>query len=165
MIRPISLLVCALSAFAFGCATSQSAIDTDGPVEVSFYQGGLRQFSIVNEAHSNRVELYSQKAASASTKVASNEVMDALLDRFATYDFFELSQNGSFGGIADGRALEILGPDGSVYFHVGKDSPPEHWEYFTSCRVAFIDVYNRIFAPQSVDNTQGESIFGTRQTR
>ena len=165
MIRPISLLLCALGALVAGCATSQSVIDTDGPVEVSFYQAGQRQFSIVNEAHSNRVELYSKKAGDASTKVASNEIMDALLDRFAEYEFFENSQNGSFGGLADGRALEIQGPNGDVYFHVGKNSPPEQWQNFVSCRVAFLEVYNAIFAPQSVDNTQGESIFGTRRSR
>ena len=165
MIRPISLLLCALGALVAGCATSQSVIDTDGPVEVSFYHQGRRQLSIVNEAHSNRVELYSKKATSASTKVASNEVMDALLDRFADNEFFEMSQNGNFGGIADGRALEVLGPNGSVYFHVGKNSSPEQWKSFASCREAFVDLYNGIFAPQSVENTQGESIFGTQRNR
>jgi hypothetical protein len=91
--------------------------------------------------------------------------MDALLDRFAENQFFELSTEGEFAAIADGRALQISAPDKSVHFYVGKQSPKEHWQSFTTCRIAFIDVYNGIYAPQTVDNNQGESIFGTRRSR
>ena len=73
------------------CASpnSSSALqDMSTPARVTFrdYRQGT-SFVLVNDAHTDRVELYSKISAEPSTKVASNEVMDALLDFLKTTGF------------------------------------------------------------------------------
>ncbi len=160
MIRLTTLLLCLLST---ACASSGYSVAKNEPIEIAFYQAGQRHFTLVNEAHTNRLELYSKISNNASTKVATDEIMDTLLDYFDEQGFFELATSGGTHESSEGRALVFQGRGGTLNLSANSSSSQAQLKAFNSCGKAFIDVWNNIFAPQSVRNTQGESVFGEQK--
>jgi hypothetical protein len=113
-----------------------------------------QRFELVNESHTDRVELYSEKRASAATKVQTDEVLDALLEHMREQGFFRFAEESpapQAGGASITRAIELESPEGTWSFVVGPGSPEEQRLAFDRCFAAFLDLYNATYQLQSVD--------------
>ncbi len=163
MIRLLTLALCLLST---ACVSGGHAIDSGEPARLelsSYARDGMVQFVLVNEAHTSRVELYSEKSQSANTKVASNEDLQELVDYLDDNGFFTNAVAGQAPEATGGKALELELNGATVQWYVSHLSTRAQQEAFTRCYQAMLQVYNSIFAAQSVENTQGESIFGKKR--
>lgn len=137
-----------------GCSSTRgSAPSAMGqPARIRFLSGRSQQsFQLVNETHTNRVELYSTTRTSADTKVQTDEVMDAMLDYFAEQGLFERTQPGGAPTDASLSSLEIEVAGAPVFFAVGPGSSAEDIALFGECRNAFIGVYNETYQLQSLE--------------
>jgi len=143
------------------------ATDLETPVrlELSSYsqRQGTIEFVLLNDAHTSRVELYSRRSQNANTKIATNLIMQELLDYLDENGFFEKAVEGSAPEATGGKALELELDGNTTSWYVGHQSPLRDQEAITLCYKAMLDVYNNIFAAQSVENKQGESIFGKKR--
>jgi hypothetical protein len=129
------------------------------PTRVTFrdYQQGTN-FVLVNEAHTDRVELYSKISAEPSTKVASNEVMDALLDFLNTSGFKKQARP----GVAPRSSTtwrwsgEIETSNGSVFFVVNDQTPTAEKKLFLDCYMNHVQLWSNIFQLQRVEGGPDE---------
>lgn len=163
MIRILIVLACLLST---ACVSSGHATDLDEPVRLeltSYARNGFSQFVLINEAHTSRVEQYSNRAGNANTKVASNEAMQDLLDVLQDNGFFELAVSGTAPEATNGKALELELKSGTTQWYVSLQDPKSTRDTFTRCYKPMIDLWNNIFAAQSVENSQGEAVFGKQR--
>lgn len=165
MIRvPRFLALLLLAAFVAGCASTKGAASTN-PARVKFvdYRSGLK-FELVNEAHTDRVELYSRPTETdVVTKVATNEVMDELLKYMDDSGFFGNSSNGTFPG--DGgsmgfiQALEVERADGTVHMVNSGRLAQTAAAAFRTSRDGFLNLHGKIYGAQTVRHTGNDSIF------
>ncbi len=140
------------------CASGGKHPSAEGqPASVTFtdYRSGLR-FTIVNETHTDRVELYSRsvKASQANTKVATDEVLDALFERMGKLGFFRDASSGSApsGGSANSiQALEVESREGAYHMVQGRGATDGGAKVFRDVRAAVLEVHANIFQAQSID--------------
>jgi len=134
-------------------SASESAVPSP-PARVSFvdYRNGMR-FVLVNESHTDRVELYSRTSTDASTKVATDELMDELLEHLDQrgFDARALSGPAPADSTAWSQVIEVEDSAGTRHLGVGKLTTESERDAFHDCRAAFLYLYNNIFAAQSVD--------------
>jgi hypothetical protein len=176
MLRATSLLLVSILLCGCGSTSSSGATDSENaldgrhsqeegePTRVSFvdYRTGVRM-TLVNEAHSDPVELYSEvrTRATANIKVISNEVMTAMIDHFDDQGFNTWAQRGyapARGRQGELQSFEVETP-GTTSFLVttgGKDAAAET---FRECRTAFLQVQQLTRQVQAVTNDGSEVIF------
>ena len=128
--------------------------DIATPARVTFrdYRQGT-SFVLVNEAHTDRVELYSKISADPSTKVASNEVMNALLEFLKTSGFEEQARPGVAprSSSAWQRSGEIETSGHSVFFVVNDKTPSAEKKMFLDCYLNHVQLWSSIFQLQRVE--------------
>ena len=139
-----------------GCASSSAAAPSGmgRPVRVlvESYRSG-QAFELVNETHTDRLDLYSSTRPSAGTKVQTDDVMDAVLERFAELGLFARAQEGrAVAGTGILRAIEVETPEGVVHMGYGAATSPEDRQVFEECFAAFLQVYNATYQLQSVED-------------
>lgn len=152
---PRLLLVCCL-ALAAACASaaprSSSAQVTSKPARVEFRH--LRQnqkMVLVNQAHTDRVEYYSRQRSDLSTKIATDEVMDALVDYLHGQSrFLEYARPGpapSGGYIKFGEAQL---PRGTFHWGISEQTPKAEADAFLAWQMNFIGLWNDVAQLQTV---------------
>lgn len=158
---PLALSVALPAALLGACASTHAeapaAVGVPARVRVVSYRSG-QAFELVNESHSDRVELYSQKRGSAETKVQTDEVLDELLVQMRRSGFFDLAEPGAApaaGGAALTRAIEVETPQGSWHLVIGAGTDADTLKVFEPCFAGFLDLYNRTYQLQSVDPARG----------
>lgn len=162
-VLPALLLLAPLAGASLALG-SCSSTRTDAPaalgvpvrVRVTSYRSG-QAFELVNETHTDRVELYSSKRTSAETKVQTDEVMDELLAQMRRSGFFDAAEPGlapaaSVAGLT--RAIEVETPEGSWHLLMGTGTEPREQEVFETCFAGFLDLYNATYQLQSVEPTR-----------
>ena len=160
--RRIACLALASIGLFSGCASTSSTAaskELSAPARVSFYDyRGEKSFVLVNEAHTDRVELYSKISDQASTKVASNEVMSALLEFLEDSGFDRQARSGAaprtskvwqWGG-------EIETESGSVFVVVNEQTPTAEKKIFLDCYMNHVQLWSNIFQLQRVKARPGE---------
>jgi len=115
-------------------------------------------FGLVNESHSNRAELYSERQPldRATTKVSPDEVVDEIVAYFREQGFFEIAARGAAPANASQGAsqmLEVALPDGQFHAALRKGVTKEYATTFQTCAKALLDVYNSTMQLQAVDDT------------
>jgi hypothetical protein len=139
-----------------GCASSSAAAPSGmgRPVRVlvESYRSG-QAFELDNETHPDRVDLYSHTRPSAGTKVQTDDVMDAVLERFAALGLFARAEDGrAVAGTGLLRAIEVETPEGVVHMGYGAATSQEDRHVFEQCFAAFLQVYNATYQLQSVED-------------
>ena len=162
--RRTQLTFCLL--LAAGCAStaprsSATAGPQGDPARVVFRD--LRQgqtFALVNEAHSDPLELYSKtrSAAEASTKVIENEVMDALLDYLeGEGDFFDHARPGPAPATGFEKVGQVETDRGTFHMAVSQSSPEEEQQDFLRCYMNFVALWSNVQQFQAVENPGGST--------
>jgi len=124
------------------------------------------RLTLVNEAHTDPSELYSEKRASASTKVTSNEVFEAMLGHFGEKGFWRASSPGYApisGGESMRKAIEVETPEGVRYLALDLRDVKKNYETLLACSTAFIQIYNLTDQNQAVTNEGGKALFDEQQ--
>lgn len=154
---------CALSACASTPREPSRERDPSRALRVTLrdYRNGQR-FELVSESHTSAIELYSQKRASASTKVQSDEVMQGLVDFLREQDFDRHAAPGKAPLQAQGSytsALEVDRAGQVTHLLGGKAVPAAEQKVLSVCRANFLLLYNETDSWQTVDNRSGEGVF------
>jgi hypothetical protein len=173
MKRLLTLLSC--YALLSACASTSSGYSGEGPVvdaapgRVTFidYSDFVR-LNLVNMAHSDPVEYYSEVRSTASTKITYNEVFAAMIQYFDDQGFSRLSQPGyapPSGSRETVQALEVETEAGTRFLVYGKRSTEAERKTFRECVVAWQEVFNRTQQAQAVSNTAGGGLFDEERAR
>lgn len=158
-------LLCALLAPLFltlACASSQSSstarVKTGQPMRVKYlaYLSG-QKLELVNDSHSDRTETYSQtkKLEDAATKVATDEVLDELLKKYAENGFFERAAVGTAPSAAQkgvSQALEVESEGKTRWWGFSSALVDADKQRFKECASLFVYIYNNTYQLQSVDH-------------
>ncbi len=157
--RALGLLSLALLS---ACASTSSAAGVSGPAAparvrfMDYRQGTV--FELVNEAHTDRVSLYSETRANTQTKVTSDEVMEALLEYLDDAGFRGRTRAGVAPRTSDtyhwGGEIEAGGE--SVFMLVSDQSPPGERKMFIDCYMNHVTLWSNTFQLQRVDAGPGE---------
>lgn len=159
------LLLACVPALATGCASAgDSAADPGSyePVRITFrqYKNGV-VFELVNEAHTDRVELYSQVRETADRKVTTDEVADELLHHFDDLHWKRYAAPGPAPESLEGAlfALEVErdGQIEHVIEHAGEETATR-----TDLRLmiqGFLNIYNATWGAQAMKVEPGEDPF------
>lgn len=141
-----------LSILASACASTGNLV-TGTAAQMRFfeYRGGLTM-TVVNESHTDRVELYSEERDNASTKVAPDEVMDALIDRVKEFNFAKFAKDGPAPKTSTlwSQAIEVETAKGTMHMLVGPELSDEAKSSFRRSREAFLQIYNNVYGAQTV---------------
>jgi hypothetical protein len=160
-----------------GSARSDLAVAPVGtPTRVDFrdYRTGVH-LVIVNDSHlavgsteganpqERRAEFYSETRAEAKTKVASDEIMDALLDYFDDAGLPEGAAAGYAPAGSEHASQSIEVRAGEKVYHVlgRRDMPVKEARALRESVVAFNQIYNSLYQLQAVDATPGAQLFKT----
>ena len=141
----------------------ESSMDDAEPGRVTFidYSDFVR-LNLVNVAHSDPVEFYSEVRTTASTKITYNEVFDAMLDYFDDHGFSKVAQPGyapSTGSREILQVLEVQTENGTKFLPYGSGASEEQRRVFKDCVLAWQEVFNRTQQAQAVSNTSGSTLF------
>ena len=146
-----------------GCASTNLVTGTASQVRFYEYRTGLTM-TVVNESHTDRVELYSTERTDASTKVTRDEVMDALIDRVKDVKFAKFAKDGSAPATSTqwSQGIEVQTGKGTTHMLVGPGVAPEAAATFRKAREAFLGIYNNVYGAQAVKNERGKPIFNQK---
>lgn len=171
----LPVLLAVLAALLFSCAapTGSSGRETSDrhsleegvPARVTFieYRGPLRM-NLVNEAHTDPVRLYSEKRATANTKVLSNEVMEAMLEHFEAQGFQRYAQSGfapARPAQGDLQGIEVETGGETVFLVNGAATSAPARDAFRECRTAFLQIQQLTKQAQVVNQGDVREIFRT----
>ena len=155
---PLRLALLALALLP-SCQGPPEAPEVSSPARVRFmdYRQGT-VFELVNEAHTDRVALYSELRSNTETKVTSDEVMDALIDYLEDAGFRGKARVGvaprSSDTLSWGGEVEEDGV--TMYMVVGDTTDPEDRKMFVDCYMNHVTLWSNTFQLQRVDAGPGE---------
>ena len=158
-VRTLGLLSLALfsACASTPTATVESASSVSARVRFMDYRQGTA-FELVNEAHTDRGELYSEVRSNTQTKVTSDEVMDALLEYLDGAGFHGHARAGVAPRASDsfhwGGEIERAGE--TVYMLVSDKTPGGEREMFIDCYMNHVNLWSNTFQLQRVDAGPGE---------
>ncbi len=159
-------LAAAIFAVSFFVSCASSGKSHRGtPVLVAYINPKRGEnFELVNSSHTDRVQLYSESRSrdEAMRKVTSDELMDALLERFEQLEFDKYALAGQ--STAEGPALEVVvgGSHRSIVWE--KEDTLEEKRAWQACLTSFLDLYNSVYGLQSVEISEGEDPFARPAT-
>jgi len=166
----ISLLCCGVLACVSPSSSSPDRFSvedgTPGRVTLLDYRS-QNVLTLVNEAHTDPLEAYTEKRSNASTKVTSNEVFGAMLEYFNDEGWIEISRTGRAPLTATGSmrwALEIESPTGDVqHVAVSLETPKSQMESAIECKLGFMQIFDITQQSQAVENSGGGALFEQQQ--
>ena len=161
----LSLLVGACSSGPSRRAEAPADADLGTPLRVTYimYRSGQR-LELVNEAHTGRVEQYSQVRSDASRKVQTNDVMEGLVEVLRDNGFDRFSNAGP-APLASGSAgpmpwaLELDDSGAVSYIGAVPGLSPKDNQTLLRLATAFVDTYNATYGLQAVKLKPGQSPF------
>ena len=162
LLPALGLLLLALLA---GACSSTPNVTKAGPgawrVGLRDYRSG-RNFELVNESHTSRVEQYSTLRDNADRKVQSDEIIAELVGWLESEGFGTLAQAGTAPTEPGGDrvwVLEVQGPDGPRHVLVTKAISQESYAVCRKLKAGFLDIYNATYAGQAKQMQEGETPF------
>lgn len=153
MVRTLLVLFLLLSSACATGPTRQAAPRSPAqPARVVFRHIERNQtMALVNGAHTDRVELYSQQRRDWSTKVAEDEVMDALIEYlYGPSRFFDHARPGPAptGGYLKYGEAQLAG--GTFHWAIHANSPLEEKQAFLRWQTNFLALWDSVAQLQSV---------------
>ncbi|MEM7518353.1 MAG: hypothetical protein AAF368_15705, partial [Planctomycetota bacterium] len=121
-----------------------------------------QRLELVNATHTDPVELYSQTRERANRKVATDEILEALIEKFNNEEFQTYSAPGGVPeGAMDERGtaivVDVAGERRAIWGNLR--TPERKLLALNKCIAAFIQVYSNIYALQKKDLRAGEDPF------
>ncbi|MCB9915861.1 MAG: hypothetical protein H6828_12080 [Planctomycetes bacterium] len=158
---PLALCGLLLAACASTSSSASSAKGSYDPVRVTFvdYRTHVRM-TLVNEAHTDPVEFYSEKRTTAGTKITSNPDMQAMLREFEAGGYQQYATPGyapATGGSAV-QSLEVETPRGTTFLVTDGSRAPA-CDAFRKCRVVFLQMQGAVMQAQVIENDDGTRVF------
>jgi len=171
--RHIPRLLLASLALTASCASSgdPAALEDSnyGPVQIRFhdYRGTQQTLTIRNETSIDRVEYYSSGQGDLGTKVASDEIVNVLMETFEAEDFWEYARPGkppmivrpSEGGYELMAHFYVKTGEREGWSTIRKGLGEGETDAFRTCTNAFVAVYNEIAAFQLLDEPVDDGFF------
>ncbi len=149
-----------------GSSTRHSAEEgSPGRVTLLDYRTNQR-LTLLNEAHTDPLTLYTEKRSSPSTKVTSNEIFQAMLERFDEQGFQGKASSGYAPVTGDGSvraAIEVESGGVVRNLIVDLQNSAQNYAVLNECRAAFLQIYNITQQHQAVQNDSGKSLFDDQQ--
>lgn len=134
-----------------------------GPLRVSHVDyRSERVLELVNEAHTARLEQYSEVRANANRKVQTNDLMAGLVEILYDHDFGEYEHVGPAPSAGVGPwawAIEIDRPNGVTHVLAGPGLPDKEKKALRQYAAAFLDTYNATYSLQAVEVDVDDSPF------
>ncbi len=166
----ISLLCCGVLACVSPDSSSPDRFSiqegTPGRVTLRDYRSH-NELTLVNEAHTDPLEAYTEKRSNASTKVTSNEVFGAMLEYFDDEGWTNISRSGRAPIVGTGSmrwALEIESPTGDVkHVAISLETPKNQMEPAIECKLGFMQIFDITQQSQAVENSGGGALFEQQQ--
>ncbi len=159
---PLWALVLTLLALLQGCASTTSSGKAVA-CRIGLYDfRSQRRFELVNEAHTARLDQYSQVRDNADRKVQSNEIVADLAGWLEKEGFGALAREGaspSQGATDAVWAMEIERDGKLRHLVVSKSTPPNDYALCRNLKAGFLDIYNATYAGQATQTKEGESPF------
>lgn len=159
---PLGAFVFALLAFLGSCASTPSPAQIE-PCRIGLYDfRSQRRFELVNEAHTARLDQYSQVRDNADRKVQSNEIVADLAGWLEKEGFAALARDGaspSRGATDAVWAMEVERGGKLRHFVVSKSTPPADYALCRNLKAGFLDIYNATYAGQATQTQAGQSPF------
>ena len=165
MIRTVvrrALRVLFVSSVALAVACSSTGTRAAKAARVSFVDFRLGTvLTIVNESHTDRLEFYSQERTDTSTKVASDEVLGALIEYIDEQGFGKFARGGPAPSQSDDwtQSIEVSDGDGARHMLVRSGVTADQASTFRGSRDAFISIYNNVYQAQAIQVDPGEQPF------
>lgn len=135
-------------------------------MRVTLYMYGAGQtFGLVNETHTDKVELYSNKRTRPSVKIAQDETLLNIIDYLGENGFADNEQDGSApGGGAFTLCFEVETAAGTSHWGTNpRTNTNEERLAMNRCVAYFVNKnYNQIESLQAVQNDEGASLFDDR---
>ena len=165
-LRARAPLLALLAALVAACSSTSG--DEGGAAEAQALRVSYRSYSsgqlleLVSEAHTSRLEQYSEVRADAGRKVQTNDVMQGLVELLAANGFDEYAAEGPSPADGGGRftwALEVETPEGPRHVLAQPGLPAQANKDLQRYMVAFVDTYNATYGLQAVDVTPGREPF------
>ena len=154
---------------AGGDAGGQLSATSASPARVSLIQyTKTERLNLVNEAHTDPVEYYSQKRPSASTKITSNEVLTAMLDYFNDLGFAEHAVEGyapRVGAAGEVLSIEVETQSGVRHLMYAQGQSQPALRTFVDCQRAWLEIYNLTQQAQVVSNSGGDLYFENQKAK
>jgi hypothetical protein len=166
----VGLCAEALAALILAACSSTGGDEDEGtPLRVTYHSFTTGQrLELVSEAHTSRLEQYSEVRADASRKVQSNDVMAGLVEILDDHGFDRYAHEGSMPEDGGGQftwALEVEGPDGPRHVLAHNALSEGEARDLQRYMLAFIDTYNATYGLQAVETAPGEEVFKTPERR
>lgn len=163
----LCLSVCACAGTGDTNNVGQHSLEPGSPGRVTLvdYRTSNR-LTLVNEAHTDPTVFYSEKRATAATKITSNEVFDAMLGYFEEEGFSSQASSGfapASGSDGLRKALEVETPSGVRFMALDIKNVTANYETLQACSMAFIQIYNLTEQNQAISNTGGKALFDDQQ--
>jgi hypothetical protein len=159
---PFGAFVFALLALLGSCASAPSQSKAE-PCRIGLYDfRSQRRFELVNEAHTARLDQYSQVRDNADRKVQSNEIVADLAGWLEKEGFGALAREGaspSRGATEAVWAMEIENGGKLRHLVVSKSTPPADYALCRNLKAGFLDIYNATYAGQATQTKEGQSPF------
>lgn len=165
MVRRTRLAALVAAACAAACVSSRGAGggSADRPLRVAYHdlRSGQR-LALVNEAHTDRVALYSELRGDAGTKVGTNEVVAALVEFLDERGFADLALEGAPPSTADPSwlwTLEVQDSSSSRFVAMPRGLTAQQKVPYQQVWAAFLDTYNATYGLQAVEPERGREVF------
>jgi hypothetical protein len=132
---------------------------TGQPMRVLFVQYTPSQkFELVNDSHSNRVEMYSsaKKVEEAYAKVTTDEVLREVIAMLDDNGFAKRAVPGSAPPTSDGstsRVFEIERDGKTSFWAVGRGANADEVKRFNDSMSGFLAIYTNTYGLQAVEGT------------
>jgi hypothetical protein len=169
----LGLTLCLLTAACTSAPSSKEGKAMAGPegtpLRIAYisYRNGQR-IELVNEAHTDRVEQYSEVRTNADRKVQTNDVMAGLVEVLYEYGYGKYEVPGAAPTEGAGRwawAIEMEGAGGINHVLAGPGLGQEEQEDLIRYAAAIVDTYNATYGLQAVEVTPGQSPFQSTPSR
>lgn len=156
-ILPALVMACLLAA----CASTPPRSAFAGRVTLLAYSDEFR-IELRSESHTSPVDFYSTRRSAADTKIASDEILQALVEYLDQNGFADHAANGPAPTTAPSgvtRALEVE-VDGSVrHLLAGNAVPRESSVTLHKLTRNVFDIFNKVQAFQQTDAEAGSDVF------
>jgi hypothetical protein len=170
----LSLIALGLLVLAGACGSTEESTDgrpakTGEPLRVLFQQyAPAQKFELVNDSHSERVEMYSsaKKIDEAYVKVTTDEVLREVCVMLDDNGFATRAAPGSAPASSDGsisRAFEVERNGKTSFWAIGRGANPDEAKRFNDCMSGFLAIYTNTYGLQAVEGTPNWGASGKKK--
>lgn len=160
----LSLLTISLLSSLGSCSSAPEILPEERPTLITLKDARTgTNFFLANEAHTDRVEYYSQARSEANLKVVDNLEMGALMMALGEYSFFDHAYPALRRTPGARTTLMVEVGEEKYSMSMTTDSERSEIERASNCNQAFLALFNASHSMQLIDNPDGRRLFERQQ--